>query len=243
VKIFLVFLFFLRIQTTIYGQNNKINYTTQFWTVATAIGHINEKFQWQCDLQDYRQSPYENTALLKYNQLMSIQGAIHYFLKPNIILSVYEGLWYCYFIGGDVNQREFPEYRTSFQVQYNRVSGRDFLINRIRTEVREIKDNKGDFETALRGRYMLRYQHLLSHENYDKFSCYSILSDELYFNGGSPVTGYKLFDQNRLFIGIGYKCTPNISIETVYLNLFVYHSHNTDFDSDNIWQISLIWEN
>ena len=57
------------------------------------------------------------------------------------------------------------------------------------------------------------------------------------------MTGYKTLDQNRIFVGIGYYLTTNIFFETGYFNQYAYHAHDANFDSNHIWQVTLIFDN
>jgi hypothetical protein len=45
------------------------------------------------------------------------------------------------------------------------------------------------------------------------------LSDELFVNAGKNIV-YNYFDQNRLFIGVGYQFTPKLNAHLGYLNVF-----------------------
>jgi hypothetical protein len=224
------------------AQNLSVNPTTQNWSEIDMLGRLGNHWKWQTDIQYSRQSPYENLDFLKYNEQLTLRAWLHYYLKPTIKLSGFAGLWYNYAIS-EVGAREFPEYRTAIQFQTYKFWGRNMMTNRIRSEFREIKDIHDHFELVIRGRYLLKFQHLFNSEVYERNAWYGILFDEVFLNGGSEVTGYKPFDQNRVFAGVGYYITDNISLETGYFNQFVHHAHNTNFDSNHIWQISLIFDN
>ena len=226
----------------IIGQNNKINNTTQLWSEADALGKINSKWKWQCDLQYSLQSPYEGLSFLKYGEQITIRPWIHYYPKPTIKLSAFAGLWYNYSIA-EVGAREYPEYRAALQAQFYKEFGLNKISNRFRAEFRDMKDRAGSFEQVFRGRYMFKYQRLLKHSTYDKNSIYMVLSEEYFINGGAAVTGYKTFDQNRVFIGLGFNVTDDIDIEIGYFNQFAYHSHDTNFDSNHILSVALIFDN
>ena len=212
------------------------------WSEVNLIGKINTKWKWQTDFRYWQQSPYESFSFLEYEKLITGRVAIHYSPKPSIKLSAILSEIYTYAIA-EVKQREYPEYRGALQAQHTKVIGLNKINSRIRAEYRDIKDAAGNFEQVFRGRYMLRYQRLLNHKEYEKHSIYSILFDEIFINGGSATTGYKTFDQNRVFLGLGYNITTNIAIETGYLNQYVYHAHDTNFDSNHIWQVTLIFDN
>lgn len=221
------------------AQNNMINNTTQMWSEVDLIGKMHKKWKWQLDIQYSRQSPYESLALFKYNSQLTLRPWFHYYVTPNLRISLFAGEWYNYAIP-EVGAREYPEYRVALQTSYYSHFKLNIVQNRLRTEVREIKDRQGNFETVLRERYMLKYQHLLNHETYDKNSSYLIAFNEFFVNDGSAVTGYKMFDQNRVFLGIGYNLTDNVGFETGYFNQLQHHAHDINFDMNHNWQISLI---
>lgn len=243
IKILFFTITLLSSSTKVVAQNQRINPSTQLASEIDAMGHLNKKLKWQCDFQYSRQSPYESLSFLKYGEQFSVRPWIHYYPQPTIKLSAFVGLWYNFKIDGNVGQRNYPEYRTSIQAQFYKVWGVNTLSNRFRSEIREIKNKNGQFETAFRERYLLKYQRLLKHQKYDKGSSYGILSNELLLNVGSTITGYKTFDQYRVFIGLGYNITDDISIETGYFNQFSYHAHDTNFDMNHTLQVSFIIDN
>jgi hypothetical protein len=240
-RIYLLILFtalFLNSQS----QNDYLKNTGQLWSEVDFKGDFTTKLKWQLDVQYSRQSPYEQVNLFKYNSQLTIRPWLHFFLTPSIKISAFVGLWYNYAIQ-DVGAREFPEYRTAIQANFYKTKNRDLLIKRCRVELREIKDRQGIFETVLRERFMLKYQHLLNHESYDKNALYFFSFDELFINSGSKVTGYHLFDQNRLFVGIGYNLTNDITFETGYFNQLQQYTHASNMDINHIWQVTFILDN
>lgn len=234
---------FLLCACTAAAQNKHVNTTSQLWSEIDFAGKLPNRFKWQCDFQYSRQSPYEKVSLVQYNEQLTIRPWLHYYFKPSLKLSAFTGLWYNYFIGGNVQQRQYPEYRTALQIQLYRNIKRNSLSVRLRTELREIKNRQQHFETVFRERTMFKFQRLLTHSAYDKNSLYFIAQDELFLNDGSAVTGYNFFDQNRIFVGLGYNISNNIAVETGYFNQFVHHAHDPNFDANNIVQASLIVDN
>lgn len=233
----------LLLPACIFAQDKKINNTTQLWSEIDLAGKFSKKLKWQCDFQYSRQSAYEKLAFLEYGEQLTIRPWIHYFPKPTVKLSAFAGIWYNYFIGDNVNQRAYPEYRTALQVQLFKVLNRNTFSFRFRTELREIKDKLQHFETVFRERTMFKFQHLITHNRYDKNSTYFIAQDEIFINDGSPVTGHHLFDQNRIFLGLGYNITNNIAVETGYFNQFIHHAKDDHFDSNHVLQLTLVVDN
>jgi hypothetical protein len=239
----ITFAFFLTANSVAYAQNKNVNNTSQLWSEVDLAGKINKKFKWQCDFQYSRQSPYESMNFAKYGIQEAVRPWIHYYPQKDLRISAFMGIWYNNLVGGNVNQREYPEYRTALQIQSYKPVGKGLYTMRFRTELREIEDQKQSMESVFRERLMFKYQRLLTHNTYNKNSLYLIAQDEVFVNDGSTVTGNKFFDQNRTFFGLGYNITNDISVETGYSNQFAYHAHDTNFDSNNALQVTLIIDN
>jgi hypothetical protein len=93
---------------------------------------------------------------------------------------------------------------------------------RSRLEQRTVNIGSG---TAVRFRQMLKFVHPLNKE-------WSLVgSDELFINANTvdwgPVSG---FDQNRVFVGIGYKFAPALRAEVGYMNQYISRDLNYDRD-------------
>ncbi len=228
--------------STAYAQDKRVNNTTQLWSEIDLFGRISKKWKWQCDVQYSWQSQYEQTDFMHYDEQSNIRTWVHYYPIPTIKLSAFVGWWYNDPIP-EVGAREYPEIREALQAQFYKIWGLNTISNRFRTELREVKDRSDVFEPVLRYRYMFKYLRLLHHKTYDKNSIYGIFSNEFFLNGESKVTGYKPFDQNRMFVGIGYNITDDIGVETGYFNQFQHHTHDINFDSNHIWQVTLIVDN
>ena len=56
--------------------------------------------------------------------------------------------------------------------------------------------------------------------------------DEIFINFGRVVR-YNVFDQNRLFAGVGYQWSPKLRAEAGYLNQFVLRSNGTDAERNH----------
>jgi hypothetical protein len=224
------------------SQDKPYNNTGQFWGEIDMLGKVSSKVKWQFDVQYSRQSPYEKYNLFRYNAQLTVRGWIHYFPVKNFRISQFVGLWYNFPIA-DVGAREYPEIRTATQFTYYTRWKKNMLANRLRPEIRIIRDRSFNYEPVFRARYQVKYQRLLTHEAYDKNSLYFIAFDEVFVNGTSNVTGNRLFDQNRVFVGLGFNCTDDIAIETGYFNQLQQHAHDANKDVNHVWQLSLIIDN
>jgi len=233
--IFLSLLLFAKSQ----GQGDKVNHTTQLWAEVDLSGQISKKLKWQFDMQYSRQSAYGSRNFVQYEEQLTLRPWLHYYPNKHIRISAFMGLWYNFAIV-PLGAREYPEYRTAIQFNYYSFAKRSIFVNRFRPELREIQDRAGTIETVVRLRYMFKFQHLLLYNSYDKNSLYFVAFDEVFGNCGSKVTGYRFFDQNRIFVGLGFNFTSDIAIESGYTNQFQQHAHDGNLDMNHNWQLSLL---
>jgi Protein of unknown function (DUF2490) len=107
-------------------------------------------------------------------------------------------------------------------------SGKHTLYPRLRTEQRFIKQYVGDlladdftyfnFRTRWRCDYIFRFHP-------DRIaSFYITASEECMF--GFFKGGFSAFDQNRIWFGEGYRFNKNVSVQLVYMNLFLQRTAN-----------------
>jgi Protein of unknown function (DUF2490) len=216
--------------------------STQLWTEVDFSGKINDKLVYQLDLQYSRQSDWYGLAFTKYNQQLTIRPWLHYYPKKKLRLSAFAGLWYNYAIP-EVGNREYPEYRTALQTTFYKIFPKSTLSNRFRIENRNIQSREGKFENVFRLRYQLKFVKPLNDTDIKKGTHYFIGFNEVFFNGGSPVTGYHLFDQNRVFLGWGYGLTDDLIFETGYFNQFKSDKSGDYFEVNHIWQVTLYVNN
>jgi len=139
---------------------------------------------------------------------------------------------------------EFPENRAWEQVVYTHPGlGLDF-IHRVRLEQRflgQMSYQNGDWDVSdwryeNRIRYLLRMTRKLGAQG----RWYAVLWDEVFFNFGSNVSGNE-FDQNRVFIGIGYRITPTTQIETGFMEQTVQRRGGTVWENNHtltVWLTS-----
>lgn len=237
-----IFAFSIIVARAGFAQNRTVNNTTQNWSEIDLSGKTKRRWKWELDLQYSRQSPYEQYDLIKFNSQLTIRPWLHYYIKPNIRLSAFMGLWDNFAIG-EVGARAYPEYRGAIQANFYKSKNKNIVTKRARAEFREMKDNTGNFETVARERSMIKYQHLITHTTYDKHAAYLVWFDEFFINSTSPVTGYHIFDQNRVFLGLGYNITNAITFETGYFNQFLQHAHDDNFDMNHVLQLTLMVDN
>lgn len=148
-----------------------------------------------------------------------------------IALSEQQALWvgYAWIPNSPVSGSDFDEHR--FWQQWTAAQSYDDLpwgdlrqLHRSRFEQRWVETGN---DVGLRWRQMLREQLILT----DSPQWSLIAWDELFFNLNDTDWGAKAgFDQNRAFLGVGYKRCPKAPIRTEvgYLNQFVNSQGGTD---------------
>lgn len=118
-----------------------------------------------------------------------------------------------------------PEHRPWQQVQWHTNSKRMKIMQWFRSEQRFRQKIKSDDELAegYNFNYRFRYNFLLAvalgKRNFEPQSLSFIFSNELHINLGKEIT-YNTFDQNRLFLGLGYQISPNAQLQLGYMNVF-----------------------
>ncbi|WP_410220193.1 DUF2490 domain-containing protein [Pedobacter sp.] len=113
------------------------------------------------------------------------------------------------------------------------------VTHRFRLEQRFMERSNADGFFMQRFRYFFRVLQPLS-KSKDTFNqgIYAALQDEVFFNvqHKEQVNG-RLFDQNRVFLALGYRFSPKIDAEAGYLNQYIKGSSNAV--SNHVIQLSI----
>jgi hypothetical protein len=178
----------------------------QIWYLAFTQGHIEEPFLYYLEAQP-RLGERDGRVLLRSALGLSL---------PVPGLSVWLGYaWIPVWDRGEESAVRLNESRLYQQLLYTPRLGPVRLMSRSRLEQRLLA---GASRPSHRFRTLLRGSHPLDAEG--TFSL--ILWDEVFFHlntvEGGPRAG---FDQNRAFVGAGWKLSPHVTLELGYLNDFV----------------------
>ncbi|MDJ1472715.1 DUF2490 domain-containing protein [Cytophagaceae bacterium DM2B3-1] len=152
-----------------------------------------------------------------------------------------------------------PELRTTTQVLFSYPLGRvifeqrfryefRFFGNRLLTDGSQGKDYYSNLwdNTTRKGRlrYMTRIFVPLNQPQMKEKTLYLAASDEIMIGMGSNVIHEKIFDQNRLYVGLGYKFTPQFRLEAGYVNQFQPQKRLADgsknSDINNVLQVFIV---
>jgi hypothetical protein len=82
------------------------------------------------------------------------------------------------------------------------------------------------------GNFRFRYQIGIEIPVYKKWLSVK-LSDEVMLNAGKNIT-YNIFDQNRIYVALNYNITPNLRLETGYLNWYQQRASGNSFYNRDI---------
>lgn len=139
------------------------------------------------------------------------------------------------------NPVPFLEHRTYQQFDLRQTTGPVVWDNRYRLEQRWTErvttvgpgtGRRQGWAYTNRARYMLKATIAPGGGAPTAGEPYLIAFDELFVNWGGNVRG-NVFDQNRLFGGIGYRLRPTLGLEAGYLNHLVIRANGTDVERHN----------
>lgn len=123
-----------------------------------------------------------------------------------------------------------PEHRIWQQLLFTHKLKNIFVAHRLRVEQRFLAKtiiNNSDIETdgyvtAGRLRYFIRNIVPLKKQAAFKKGMFAVLQNEVFINtGGIKNVNGEAFDQNRLYVAMGYRLNPKADLEIGYLNQYV----------------------
>jgi hypothetical protein len=182
----------------------------------------------------------------KHMQSLLIRTGLNYHLNKKVILTAGYAFVENRRTIGSVHGYA-PEHRLWEQVVYNHKLKKLMVAHRLRLEQRFIStskvvnnelDNNGSVY-ANRLRYFIR-NILPLRSKTETFSkgLFAALQNELFFNiGNTANVNGKFFDQNRVYVAMGYRLNPSFDLETGYLNQYI-NGRNTAFTNNHVWQLA-----
>ena len=218
-----------------------------FWGNLTIAGKIIGKFNYAIEMEERRQADPEHAAnpkqtvgsdhnnIFKNNYQRVFRPWIHYQITPKYRLSYNPITWFgtwAYPVNG---QRSFqPEWRTSIQVTSEDHIGRVRIIQRYRFEYRwyGTKANIDDEDIfagspttysfltqnqQMRFRYLFRTITPINNKELVKGTYYALVSTEIFLKFGHYIPNNQIYDQNRTYIGLGYKVSEALRLEGGYM--------------------------
>ncbi len=89
-----------------------------------------------------------------------------------------------------------------------------------------------------RTRYRAQLKLALNRPELESGTLYALASDELFMSYGKNVQA-NIFNQNRLYGGLGFQFTDALAVEVSYLNQIVQHDDGVVFERNHTGQLSL----
>ena len=228
-------------------------YNNVFWSMNFLNGKLtkNGKLNYEIEYQNRRISDPNNQVVdrngspFAHLQTHFVRPWCYYQLNSNVRFSLSPIAWFGAWNYPNGKLASFtPEYRITPQITLFQTIGRVSLQHRFRyefrflgkafTETENINSftGGGGYENFLdntrgRVRYLLRANIFLNSEKMQPKTLYSANWDEIFVSTGEKVSNSHLLDQNRIFLGLGYKFDAHFRVEAGYINQTIFRFNNT----------------
>jgi hypothetical protein len=188
-----------------------------------------------------------STDIIKDTQQLLFRNAINYHINNQVFFTAD----YCYVqtepYGAFPVKSAFPENSLWQQVQIKTLLNRIEFINRIRLELRNsklpvynlaiAKYELGNTVFTNRARFLARASLPLNNKSIIDKNFYITTFNESFVNFGKKV-GANLFDQNRIYVGQGYKL-PIGRIEVGFIEQTIVKADGIKIEDNHTFQIAL----
>lgn len=232
-KLILLFIF----NILFYKANGQRAYTQNFagWYQYIGDHKFHKKWGIHTEIQLRRNN------IITNNQQLLLRGGINFYINPNLFLTA----GYCYVktypYGNFPVAVSFGENRIYQQLQYTTVFPKIELVQRFRLEQRYqnlpvFHQKSGNYIAGNavytnRIRYFQKLIVPFSPNSKTLNIWYAALSNEIFVNFGKQIK-YNLLDQNRAFLGLGYKLKLG-RIEIGYMNHLLFKSNGTQVENNH----------
>ena len=230
--------------------DNKVVQQPQFWTEFNVFDRWSKKWASQVDVQYATQGSPAVLNMFKYQQQFTVRAWAHcYYWNKNERKFRFSG-----FIGNwdndeikDLNIPRINEYRAAFQFNTYSKSENPLIVHRSRIEYRMFEKNAGEissgFDSALRLRYQTRIYKPLNKSTLDSGAIYLIGFQESFIFLYDQRSRISLYDQNRIFLGLGYVFSPSFTLEVGYFGMFQKYRLENKYEMNHILQVSVFFDN
>lgn len=186
------------------------------------------------------------TKIYSDNQQILFRTGINYHLTTHTFFTFGYAYIYTYPYGEFPVKSKFPENRFWQQMQIKSQVGRFEMISRFRLEQRWLKLPTQQIDVFLPGdpvyqnrfRILNRFSLPVKGKTILDKSWYITVFDEVMVSFGKNV-GFNIFDQNRLYVGLGYKMPGLGKLELGYLSQILIKSNGTQVENNKTLQIGL----
>jgi hypothetical protein len=182
---------------------------------------------------------YRRANGLRDPQQYFYRAGVNYYL-PNKVLVTLGGVYLLSLPYGDYPSPERTFERRIYQmVSLGQQFGRLGLAHRFIQDERWIRAEGGDrYLFQSRSRYRAQLKLALTKPKLEPGTLYALASDEIFVSYGENVK-VNIFNQNRLYGGLGFQFTDALTVEASYLNQIVEHSDGEVFERNHTAQLSL----
>jgi hypothetical protein len=183
---------------------------------------------------------------LAQSQQWMFRTGLNYHISPTAFASVGYAYVETYPYGAFAAKSKFPENRLWEQVQLKHTQGKVEIVNRFRLEQRYVNapiSKNGVFSAgpavySNRFRLLNRFSVPFKGKSIGDKSFYLTAYDELFVNFGKKVN-MNIFDQNRAFLGLGYKIPKIGKLEFGYLNQLILKSDGIKVENNHTLVLGL----
>lgn len=188
---------------------------------------------------------YRTANDLKHTQTLLLRAGLNVQATKHIVLTTGYAFIHNYRSIGDIDGY-VPEHRIWEQLVYNHKFKKLLTAHRFRVEQRfmtktVVANNELNNDGSLyanRFRYFIR--NILPLNGKEQFSqgLFAALQNEIFLNFGNKqnVNG-KTFDQNRLYLALGYRLNKSFDLEAGYMNQYI-NGRNSAFVNTHIAQLA-----
>lgn len=210
---------FLFVYILCYAQNDRLNdYNNINWLQTFNTIKLNSKWSLHAEYQWRRENG------LKDWQQSLLRLGTNYKLNDNVTAHIGYA-WVETFPYGNypiASNGTFPEHRIYEQISFRQPLHKWVFTHRFRIEQRWLGRVKAGTNREIEGWNFLhrfRYQFRMQYPFYTKGDrqLYGAAADEIFIGAGKKL-GINIFDQNRIFLLLGYKLNKKISLEAGYFN-------------------------
>ncbi len=206
---------------SVFSQNDRLNdYNNTNWLQSINTVSLNKKWSLHLEYQ------WRRTDGLKNWQQSLLRIGANYKLNDNVTAHLGYG-WIETYSYGDypiASNGTFPENRIYEQISFRQPVNKFLFTHRFRIEQRWLGKVKAgtvskreieDWIFLHRFRYQFRAQYPFWTKGVKQL--YGVAADEIFIGAGKNL-GTNIFDQNRIFLLLGFKLNKKITIESGYFN-------------------------
>ncbi len=220
------------------AQSRKTIHSDQVWTQYFLAARLSDKFSLHFDMG------YRSRGVFSGHSVAFVRPGLTYHITPNLNFQVGYAHFEAFFTNSEGNDVNVPEQRGWQRFNYNKSYDRFLVFQKYRLEERFIRNaNKTEVLPGhhfnFRAAYQLGFIVPVNHRTLEKNTVYIQASDEIFINFGGDIV-YNVFDQNRVFAGVGYQMTKGAAVLAGYQHIWQQKSDGVTINSIDCYRVSII---